>query len=202
MRTVYTLTALAAALLPGVAKAGVTITWTEVGNNFQAVVSGSFSSQELAAASFNSDATFNAGASFDTSPSFSVIATGGQFNRRFISSSLITKTPNFTRLNSYSGNVATGSQFSYFDSGSFFIISIPTSYVAGDSISSTLQSARYGNTLQSAFTFGEVVKLNGNALITFVDGSSPVPEPSTYGLILGGLALAGAALRRRRAKRG
>jgi len=197
MRTVYTLTALAAALLPGVAKAGVTITWTEVGNNFQAVVSGSFSSQELAAASFNTDATFNAGASFDTSPSFSVIATGGQFNRRFISLSSITKTPNFTRLNSYSGNVATGSQFSYVDSGSFFIISIPTSYVAGDSISSTLQSARYGNTLQSAFTFGEVVKLNGNALITFVDGSSPIPEPSTYGLILGGLALAGAGIRRR-----
>lgn len=29
---------------------------------------------------------------------------------------------------------------------------------------------------------------------------SPIPEPSTYGLILGGLALAGAAIRRRRAK--
>ena len=30
---------------------------------------------------------------------------------------------------------------------------------------------------------------------------APIPEPSTYGLVLGGLALAGAAVRRRRAKR-
>ena len=29
---------------------------------------------------------------------------------------------------------------------------------------------------------------------------APIPEPSTYGLMLGGLALAGAALRRRRKK--
>jgi len=198
MRTLSTLTAFAAALLPGVAKAGVTITWTEVGNNFQAVVSGSFSSEEMDADSFNFDTNFNAGASFDTTPSFSVMATGGQLNQRFISSSLITQTPNFTRMNSYSGNVATGDQFSYFDNGDFFIISLPTSYVAGDSISATLTSSRYGNTLQSAFTFGEVVKYNGNALITFVDGSTPIPEPSTYGLVLGGLALAGAAIRRRK----
>jgi hypothetical protein len=36
------------------------------------------------------------------------------------------------------------------------------------------------------------------ANLNFLRISTPVPEPSTYGLALGGLALAGAALRRRR----
>lgn len=200
MRSAFTFTALAAALLPGIAKAGITITWTEVGDNFQAVVSGSFSSQELNASDFSFNDTLAAAVSFDTSPSFFAMATGGEFVRWFISSSSITLTPNFTRLNSYGGNSATGDQLSYFYNGSFFIISLPTSYVAGDSISATLTSSRYGTDLQSTFTFGEVVKLNGNALVTFVDGSTPVPEPSAYGLILGGLFLAGTAIRRRRAK--
>ncbi len=194
-----TLALTSAALLPVAAHAGVTITWTEIGNNFQAVVSGSFTTQELAANSFNFGANFSSGASFDTSPSFTAHSTGGDFTRYFFGSG-ITSTANYIRLNSYTGNSAVGDQFSYFDNGTFFIINLPTTYVAGSSINATLTSSRWGNSLQSAFTFGEVVKLNGNALVTFVDGSTgapPVPEPSTYGLILGGLALAGVAIRRR-----
>jgi hypothetical protein len=40
----------------------------------------------------------------------------------------------------------------------------------------------------------------GDGSRTLVIGSTPIPEPSTYGLILGGLALAGAAVRRRMKK--
>ena len=191
---------LAAATLPSQAKAGVTITWTQVGSDFHAVVSGSFSAQELAGAAFVFESTLDAGAYFDTTPSFSALDAGGQFFRHAFLSNELTFAPSFIRLNSYSGNTATGDPFSFFDSGAYFIISLPTTYVAGDSIDATLTSFGWGNSLQSAFTFGEVVKRGDTALVTFVDGSSPVPEPSAYGLILGGLALAGVAIRRRRAK--
>ena len=49
----------------------------------------------------------------------------------------------------------------------------------------------------SNLTFDIINGSNWQSTVGFTVGT-PVPEPSTYGLILGGLALAGAALRRRR----
>ena len=70
----------------------------------------------------------------------------------------------------------------------------------GKMVVNNVDDGRVGtNTLVSvrqdaAFYLGQV----GNDIRLFY---RPIPEPSTYGLMLGGLALAGAALRRRRAKR-
>jgi hypothetical protein len=50
------------------------------------------------------------------------------------------------------------------------------------------------------FTLIDVGNGDGSGVLR-LQYAAPIPEPSTYGLILGGLALAGAAIRRRRKKK-
>ena len=186
-----------AAMLPGSASAGVTITWSQIGQYYRAVVTGSLSAEELGATAFSSTMSLSAGASFDTSPSFGVITSAGNYLRHYYAAGDLTVTPNFNRLNSYSGNQGSGDPFGFYYNGSWLIVSLSIEYDASQPISTTLYSYRYGQTLTNSFTFGDVVLLNGNPFITYVNGGI-VPEPSTYGLALGGLVLAGALIRRRK----
>jgi len=53
----------------------------------------------------------------------------------------------------------------------------------------TAETAQFSNTLATSFA---------DLTVTYTYTPAPIPEPSTYGAILGGLALVGAAIRRRR----
>lgn len=55
-------------------------------------------------------------------------------------------------------------------------------------------------TLAPMFTVNDMANDGDNVLFGVYGGGAPVPEPSTYGLALGGLAFAGVALRRRARK--
>ncbi len=74
-------------------------------------------------------------------------------------------------------------------------------YSAGDSWG-FVGDATGSVTLDQDFSVFQVGRwedpINGG-LATLIIAGTPVPEPSTYGLILGGLAIAGAAIRRRKA---
>jgi len=181
-------------LAPAVSTAGVTVTWTQEGNQVTGTFTGSFSEAELAAAFRIRSQTIGIEARYDTTPSYLNITQAGDLTRYDFLLSNVTVLNNFTRDNNYSGS-SQGDTFGFAVFDGYARLFLSPSYVAGSSISgvSTFQVNNLG--VDQIFRNGEVIKLtDGDALVTYY----VVPEASTYGLMLGGLVLAGAALRRRR----
>ena len=73
-------------------------------------------------------------------------------------------------------------------------------YVAGTAMTATWQMDNKTLSQMDLVNFGSYVYTFGSDTVTVNIGGAPVPEPSTYGLALGGLALVGALVRRRRSK--
>ena len=189
------LASVAACLSTCPADAGVLVSWSEVGGNFQGVVSGSLTSAELAQAGSNFASTLSDTAFIDTTPTFASYPAGTHLRYNFLAST-VAFTPDFIRLNSYVGTSRSGDVFGFYQvANGSLTVTVPSGYQAGTAINGTLTVPAYGNSLSTSFTMGEVIKLNGNALVTF--SAAAVPEPSTVVMALAGLTCGGFLMRRR-----
>ena len=198
---IATLAAALTAMLATSASAEITISWTMTSNSLIGTYSGSFSAAELSYATSSFTDTTNTMASSDTSPSlFSFPTNNTSTSVFYYASDKYANTASTNKYNFYSGNTASGDPFSYNVNSGYLFIRLSQSYVADSVISGTLTiNTVYEDTdLDDYFTFGNVVTLNGNPFITYVNGSA-VPEPSTYAAIIG-MAGLGLALTRRRRK--
>ncbi len=76
-------------------------------------------------------------------------------------------------------------------------LTLPASYTGSISDLFTIDTSAFEDANGNAVT-GSFTVFNNTSTNTLELQYAPIPEPSTYGLMLGGLALAGAAIRRRR----
>jgi hypothetical protein len=154
------------------------------------------------AESYEAVTTFNGLSSFKLSEvgsiSYQVSANPSNVASTFLMIALLTSDGTFYNVLPFNNATLTSTRSGPGDTGDY--IYTFTDFAA-DANDRSYTSIRFYAPIafgQSGILRGQYTDLTyQSATITL---GTPVPEPSTYGLILGGLALAGAALRRRRAK--
>lgn len=196
---------IAASLLIAAAnsQAAVTVQFNQVGNDVVATATGSFDSMTgLAVISLNNShgagqqAVASVGPFLAMGPavgSWTSMAYTGSFSGGSWTSPLNLGT---SSTDYFSSSTETGNVDFWISKHAIYV---STSYVFGTQVNNV---STWNNTSFAGLGLEEGTYTWTWAGDSFsINVGTPVPEPSTYGLILGGLALVGAAVSRRRAKK-
>ena len=135
-----------------------------------------------------------------TSGTFTVTA-GGQIDGDILGSVLSTSgsiTKNFTLAGGDTGSVTlapwtVSNSLTLSSPAALAAFTGPGTYHALLTGWSTADSSGTGNA-----TYNPIVQMDGYAKVTYTYETAPVPEPETYAMLLGGLALMGVVARRRK----